>query len=205
MLIDGNEVQIVPDTGSDWNCASPSGLAILGKSEKDLTMPTEEMNSTSTADGKPMSCLGYLVVQFQFGPANIRENLVVFSELTDDFILARDSLENLGIVEINYSPRVRTMTTMTVTKEQLLAEFHDVFEPRDEPFAGEKYHIHLKDNDIPCRVSVCRNIAYAYQDKLKLELDKLQAEGVITPVTKPTEWVNPIVIEPKKGTDEIRL
>ena len=40
---------------------------------------------------------------------------------------------------------------------------------------------------------------------LKAELDLQQDQGVITPVTEPTEWCAPIVVTPKKGTDKIRM
>ena len=42
-------------------------------------------------------------------------------------------------------------------------------------------------------------------DKLKEELDLLQEQGIITPVTEVTEWCAPIVVTPKKGSDRIRM
>ena len=50
-----------------------------------------------------------------------------------------------------------------------------------------------------------RTIPFAYHDKLKKELDQLLQQGIITPVTEPTEWCAPIVVAPKKDTDRIRL
>ena len=42
-------------------------------------------------------------------------------------------------------------------------------------------------------------------DKLKAELDLLQSQGVISPVTEPTEWCAPIVVTPKKDSEDIRM
>ena len=70
---------------------------------------------------------------------------------------------------------------------------------------GEKFHISLTDNARPFCVSAPRTIPFAYRDKLKQELDLLVAQGVITPVTEPTDWCSPIVVVPKKGTDRIRM
>lgn len=50
-----------------------------------------------------------------------------------------------------------------------------------------------------------RTIPFAYRDKLKDELVLLQTQGVIAPVTAPTEWCAPIVVTPKKNLDKIRL
>ena len=54
-------------------------------------------------------------------------------------------------------------------------------------------------------VSTPRTIPFAYRDKLKQEIDLLVDQGIITPITEPTEWCAPIVVAPKKGTDRIRM
>ena len=46
---------------------------------------------------------------------------------------------------------------------------------------------------------------FAYRDKLKAELELLQQQGIIAPVTEVTRWCAPIVVMPKKGTDHFRM
>ena len=70
---------------------------------------------------------------------------------------------------------------------------------------GETFHITLLDNAIPFCVKSPRSIPFAYKDKLKAELDLLQEQGIIAPVTEVTKWCAPIVVTPKKGTDRIRM
>ena len=43
-----------------------------------------------------------------------------------------------------------------------------------------------------------RTIPFAYREKLKDELDLLAGQGVIAPVTEPTEWCAPIVVNPQE-------
>ena len=62
---------------------------------------------------------------------------------------------------------------------------------------GEQFNIVLKENAVPCCVSKARPIPIAYQQALRNELDELLREGIITPVTEATEWMNPIVVKPK--------
>ena len=50
-----------------------------------------------------------------------------------------------------------------------------------------------------------RSIPYAYCDKLKAELDLLQSQNIITPVTEATDWRAPIVVAPKKNSDCIYM
>ena len=63
--------------------------------------------------------------------------------------------------------------------------------------------ISLVDEVQPFCVHTPRSVPFAYRDKLK---DLLQGQGVIAPVTVPTEWCAPIiVVTPKKNSDKIRL
>jgi len=70
---------------------------------------------------------------------------------------------------------------------------------------GEAFHILLSEDAQPFCVRTPRSVPFAYRDKLKAELDHLQAQGIIAPVTTPTEWCAPIVVALKKDTDKIRL
>ena len=70
---------------------------------------------------------------------------------------------------------------------------------------GEEYHISLAIHTKPFCVNTPRTIPFAYRDKLKAELDLLESQNVITPVTKATPWCAPIVVTPKKSSDKIRM
>ena len=70
---------------------------------------------------------------------------------------------------------------------------------------GEKFHIALTDDAKPFCVHTPRTIPFAYRDKLQKELQLLQSQGIIEPVTEPTEWCAPIVVAPKKDSDQIRM
>lgn len=57
----------------------------------------------------------------------------------------------------------------------------------------------------PFCVNTRRTVPIAYRDKLKTGLTTLQEQGVITPMTYPTEWRAPIVVTPKKDSDSISM
>ena len=80
-----------------------------------------------------------------------------------------------------------------------------VFDGNVKSMEGEHFHIAQKDDAKPFCVKTPRTIPIAFRDKLKAELDLLQQQKIITPVTEPTEWCAPIVVTPKKGTDKIRM
>ena len=84
------------------------------------------------------------------------------------------------------------------TNKRHIEEFGDVFETQP-PMKGEQFKIVLQENVTPCCVTKARKIPIAYKKTLQDELDDLLNEGIISPVTQPTEWVSPIVVEQKKN------
>ena len=70
---------------------------------------------------------------------------------------------------------------------------------------GEQFHIALTEEAKPFCIKTPRAIPFAYRDKLKAELETLQDQGIITPVTYPTEWCAPIIVTPKKESESIRM
>ena len=64
--------------------------------------------------------------------------------------------------------------------------------------------IKLKPESVPYHVSVARRIALPLVPLVEKELKRMEMNGVISKVTKPTEWCAPIVATMKK-TGDVRL
>ena len=63
----------------------------------------------------------------------------------------------------------------------------------------------LEPDAKPHRVYTARPIPYAYRDQVKEQLDTMVADGIIEPVSEPSDWCHPIVIVNRKGSTEKRL
>ena len=50
-----------------------------------------------------------------------------------------------------------------------------------------------------------RRIPFSVRPKIEEELRRLEGEDIIEKIDKPTSWVSPTVITPKKNSNEIRL
>ena len=96
-------------------------------------------------------------------------------------------------------------STLPLNKDSIVTEFPCVFDGVIRAMDGEKFHIYLMNNAKPFRVTSPHSIPFAYHDKLAAELELLQEQNIIAPVTKPTDWCAPIVVTPKKHTDSIRM
>ena len=219
------------DTGSSWCCCNVEGLKVIKQSQFNLLEPTKAMLNTFNATGDRMKVVGYLNATFKFGDSSTTKPLVVFKGVRG-FILSKEALIELKIVTINTTPKVAQVKTdhqhessisvdstvlkenpgpqctkspEEVTREDLLIEFADVFAHREEPLKGQPFRIELTTDAVPHKVHFPRNIARPYMSKLEEELKKLMEAGFIEEVTWATEWVSPIVVAPKRGTNDIRL
>ena len=54
-------------------------------------------------------------------------------------------------------------------------------------------------------IQLQRRIPFHLRQKVDAELDKLEKQGIIEPVTGPTPWVSPIVVIPKPKSDDVRI
>ncbi|MEW8546431.1 MAG: RNase H-like domain-containing protein, partial [Candidatus Thiodiazotropha sp.] len=64
--------------------------------------------------------------------------------------------------------------------------------------------LYLKDNAVPV-VNPPRRIPEALKGKLKIELDRMERDGIIAKVTEPTDWVNSIVVAEKPKSGKLRV
>lgn len=85
---------------------------------------------------------------------------------------------------------------------------YDIVKPYEDVFTGLGelkggiYHLKLKPGSQGV-VKSARRIPYAVEDRVKVELDRMEAAGVIAKVTEPTEWSSHMVIVIKN--DKVRI
>ncbi|GFV16547.1 hypothetical protein TNCV_4417361 [Trichonephila clavipes] len=82
----------------------------------------------------------------------------------------------------------------SISKNELIKHYKDVFTGVGE-FPNEPYHITLKDNAVPV-IHPPRCVPLALQPKSKSTLDRLEKEGTVSKVNKPTDWVCKVVEKP---------
>ena len=84
-----------------------------------------------------------------------------------------------------------------------LVEYTEVFEDKLGKLPV-KYKITMDLSVSPVTRSA-RKLPLPLHERVKQELDKMCKNGVISPITEPTDWVSNIVAAKKKDKDEIRL
>ena len=61
------------------------------------------------------------------------------------------------------------------------------------------------DPNIPPAIRSARTIPVHYQEKMKATFDKMVIQGIIAPVTRPTDHVSAMVLAAKKNADDISV
>ncbi|KAK2727803.1 hypothetical protein QYM36_008330 [Artemia franciscana] len=105
-------------------------------------------------------------------------------------LLCKNSSVSLGLIK--FLNEVTKRPDQTV--DRILSEYEDVFQGIGK--LEGKCHIYLKENCQPT-VQPPKRIPISMQDRFKAELSRLETLGVIEKVSKPTEWVNSIIIVEK--------
>lgn len=70
---------------------------------------------------------------------------------------------------------------------------------------GEEFEICVRPDATPFAVSAPRRVPFALRERLLRELQRLEADGIITPVIEPTAWCALIVVCQKKNEAGARL
>ena len=218
-VANGAQVKATPDSGAERTACGLKTLQQLGIDPDNLRDPSITLKA---ADDHEITQLGEFDVTFRCGNYSVNDTVHVVPN-TKDMLLSWYTARDLGFLPKNYpaqqlnraAPDCHVSQTSaapmaqpnadTVTAQDLIDEFPTVFDGVIRTMPGEEFHIQLEEDALPFCVKTPRTIPYAYRDKLKSELDKMVANGVIVPVTEPTPWCAPIVVAPKKDSDDIRL
>ncbi len=84
----------------------------------------------------------------------------------------------------------------TITKEDILECYNSVFKPgRGKPL-GSPLHIEMDPDVTPVQAPRC-HVPVSKLDKVNDKLKRLCDDGIIKPVTEPTEWLSNILVKEK--------
>ena len=69
---------------------------------------------------------------------------------------------------------------------------------------GVKVKLHV-DQDVKPVAQKHRRVPFHLRDKVEAEVTRLEEAGIIEKVDSATDWISPIVISPKKDSNEVRI
>ena len=163
--------------------------------------------------------MGKLPITFHLQGRQHKEDMHIYPDVSG-VIMSWKAAKSLSILPSHYpqptpifttpatlTSDVKVVNASTDTSEEctLISKYPTVFDGRIRVMQGEEFRICLAANAKPFCIHTPRTILFAYRDKLKAELDLLESQKVITPVTEATTWCAPIVVTPKKNSEKIHM
>ncbi|PAA65850.1 hypothetical protein BOX15_Mlig025290g1 [Macrostomum lignano] len=192
--IGGVTLTMMPDTGSNITAIRVEDMQKLARRPRIL----EAADGPTAANGQCMKVIGKFHDSISIGETKITTDIYVLDRLTVP-VLSWRACVDLGIIPRNF-PRqqINSIATRTATAEDLISEFPAVFDGIVRPMKGEAFSIKLREDAQPFSIKTPRRIPFPLYERLKAELDSLEAQEIICKVTAPTQWCAPIVVAPKK-------
>ena len=224
------QIPATPDTGAEISVIPPSEAKRLGVN-LDKLKPSN--NKLYAANNKELTCIGTFIAHLQLGDKTILVELSVVKEI-QNFLLSwyhsidlcilpecfPEQISNIQQVEQKTNITKDIMKELTILETEyptpeecqkhlaeIKAAFPSVFDTSTilKPMKGPTMRIPLNEDAVPCSLTTARNIPYGWRDKVKKQIEQMVEDQIISEITEPTEWCHPIVVVPKKDSDNIRL
>ncbi|UYV80241.1 K02A2.6-like [Cordylochernes scorpioides] len=196
--IDGSEINMIIDTGSDRTFISYNKMLELYGHK--IMPKLHDTTRTFFAYGqdRPLPCYGYFNAVISWKENSVSEEIYVIDKKVESLLGGKASFE-LGIIK-----RVNHVNESMSTNIETLVQEHEHLFHGLGTIKGYSHKVTLKDNYRPIAQRF-RRIPYAMVEAVNQELDKMLENGIIEEVHQGSEWVSNIIVVPKRDSEEIRL
>ena len=172
------------DTGAEVTAISEETLKVLGSPV--VAKPTRKLCGPN---GQPLSLIGSLTVTMSQKQHECQQDIFVVKHLKHNL---------LGL------PAIRALHLLAVVDDVGTDPASSIKQQFPTLFTGlgtlqGDYEIKLKPDAKPFSLGTARNIPLPLRDKVKQELNDMEAQGVISKVQQPTQWCAGMVIVSKKS------
>lgn len=162
------------DTGADTNIMSEETFTSLSPEKK-----LERSNVTLCSPGGRLDCLGKFPATTKYKDKLYSFPVYVIRGQNANNLLSRDTATAMGLV-------------------RRIEEVSDAFGEHGT-LKTEPVKILLKEDAQPYAVHTARRVPLPLMKKVKEEIQRMEENGVIEPVTEPTDWCAPMVPVPRKN------
>lgn len=180
LKVGGRKISFKMDTGAEVTCMPEE----LYSTQFGPLRPVDK--PLMAAGGIPMKVCGRFteVISTSEGDHSVKCDIYVVKQLRQA-LLGEKAIEALELIK--HIRRVENKECAgTLSMEKLKQDYPKVWQGLGL-LPGE-CKIRLKEGAQPYAVSVARRVSIPLQSKVKAALQKMRKDGVIVPVTEPTEW-----------------
>ena len=163
------------DTGADTTVITQDTYSLLVNAPPLLPCTT----TLRGPDGNVLSTVGQFSTAVYHQETHRDIPVTVLARTGESNLLSRDASSTLGLVQ-------RILATERATDQSPTS-------PAICCMLGEPAKIALADDAKPYNCATARRVPLPMLQKVKEELQRMEKNGIITPVTEPTDWCAPIV------------
>ena len=137
--------------------------------------------------GTPLKVLGEINVSARLDDGHsVKSTKVVVVDGKGPCLIGRVLMRRLGLLE-----DVKSLSADSTIATSMKREFPDLFSEELGCYKGQKFAIEV-DPSVPPKFCKARTVPYTLRAKIDQEIDRLQSEGIISPVTN-SSWAAPVV------------
>ena len=195
--VSGTPIKVLIDSGASKN--------LLDRASFDQLDPSPRLASTNTrlfsyGSTEPLPILGTFTAPVSYGDAAVDSSFFVV-EGSYGSLLSFQTAKSLGLLEI-----IQEIDT-TQPQDNLVENLLKTYNIDDGIGKLKDYHVQLHINaSVPPIAQPHRRVPFHMRRALETELDRLEQQDIIEPVSGPTPWVSPVVCVPKpKDPSAIRV
>ena len=182
LLVEGKEVSFKLDTGAEVTAISEQTFQRLGGVR--LLTATKVLYGPAR---HTLDVLGQFTTTLRHGDHSTAQSVFVVRGLKNN-LLGLPAIVSLQLIQRVYSIR---------TGDDIRRMFPNVFSGLGT--LGEPYQIKLKEGAVPHSIYTPRSVAIPLRSKVKEELHRMEAMGVISKISDPTPWCAGMVVVPKRS------
>ncbi|XP_037806223.1 uncharacterized protein K02A2.6-like [Lucilia sericata] len=199
LQINNVNLSLQHDTGSDVTIISKKNWVKIGK-------PTLKISQHKPRDASTneINIIGQFQCTVVINNQNQTCNILV-SSLPDLNLFGSDLMEQFKLWNQpidSYTSCKQLQVNNTLTESELRKTYPEVFRNEIGHCTHFKVHPQIKPQVVPV-FRPKRQVAYAAKDQLDSEIQKLEREGIISPINF-SEWAAPIVVV-KKASGNLRI
>ena len=189
-----DKIRLKIDTGAAGNTLPLRTIKqMYGHDYNQMITPDRSVRLTAY-NGQDIKCLGTITLQIRHTQDTYTPAKFYVVDVPGPAIIGLPSCERLQLVTINCAIKQAENVDLTST-EGLMKSYPEQFDQLGnfkKPAA-----IHVKPNAEP-HIDAPRKCPIHVKDKLKSELDKMEAKGVIRKVSEHTDWCSSLAFSTKK-------
>ena len=154
-----------------------------------------------------MNVLGQAKLYLQHREKSTVTSVIVASGVSHPALISWHNLRYLGVISSTFPNALCFTVSSSQLRDTVLQTFPTVYRDviSETPMVGPPVHIHLRDNTVPFRISVARQIPLRFQEQADIAIQQLLDAKIIARCDTPTTWCSPGFFVVKGDGKSVRL